>query len=79
MDKIKLKPCPFCGSEKLLFVNCEYKQTLWTIRCHDCEMEMSVARKRERHGGVFDGKFLSNHDDVVKVWNIRENDREIKN
>lgn len=61
MDKIELKPCPFCGSNRL---GTEYKSTLekriglngriekhtYSVRCYSCHAR----------GGVISGKIAVN-------------------
>ncbi len=66
--KTQLKPCWFCGNSNLFFHACTYAKTLWTIECPRCGMEFTVKRKLKQNTI---GVLLSNHDDVVEMWNGR--------
>lgn len=66
------KPCPFCGNKKLLFRDVVYDKTQWIVECSVCGMEFTVKQKFNE----FTRKPMSNHDDVVRLWNGRSDECE---
>ena len=73
MSEVKLKPCPFCGDDNPFLHNCEYRQTLWTITCPKCKIEITVPVLRDfwSNSGVRMGKEQSNENRLVEAWNCR--------
>ena len=71
MDKIKLKPCPFCGggvqvlimSPKLYRPN-RINQDTYHVHCNHCELFFGWDYD---YGGVFDTV-----EEAVAAWNYRE-------
>ena len=53
-----LKPCPFCGSEKVVFANEEDDSCC--IRCTDCGAQV---------GHYWD--YMSDNEDIAGLWNRR--------
>lgn len=79
MNEIKLKPCPFCGSEKAPEIF-----TLAEIACHDedeaTEVELShfaVACNYSRGGcGCSTGGLLETEEEAAEMWNRRADNGE---
>lgn len=71
-DQIELKPCPFCGFEKPFLTNCEYRKSMWTIRCPNCKIEITVPVFRQKWGNVYCGNEVSNRKRLIEAWNRRE-------
>ena len=61
----KLRPCPFCGNDRVLLRNVEYDKTFWLVQCNQCHSEFTVSRWVK-------GKKSSNHDRLIKAWNRRD-------
>ena len=70
-DQIELKPCPFCGFEKPFLTNCEYRKSMWTIRCPNCKIETTVPVVRQKWGNVYCGNEESNRKRLIESWNRR--------
>lgn len=61
-DDLKLRPCPFCGSEEVVYV--KYHHTVgerWKIMCCGCTANIDPGYARERHI-------------VQGMWNRRKTD-----
>ena len=75
----KLKPCPFCGSEKVKCaeINFEDENTIQAhIECPECRQYVSSAWYYENSKELND--LVKNHPDIVwdnaiELWNRRHN------
>ena len=75
----KLKPCPFCGSEKVecAGINFEDKNTIHThIQCPECRQYVSSAWHCENSKELND--LVKNRpdliwDNAIELWNRRHN------
>ena len=75
----KLKPCPFCGSEKVKCagINFEDENTIHAhIQCPECRQYVSSAWYYENSKELND--LVKNHPDIVwdnaiELWNRRHN------
>lgn len=56
MDKVKLKPCPFCGCTEVTFVT-EDELCLNSIQCKNCPCSLSSSRRTLA--------------DLIQFWNRR--------
>lgn len=54
-EKIKLKPCPFCGSKKAYPIQ---GFTMFLIHCPKCEATVSFMNKKEK-------------ENLIEAWNTR--------
>ena len=67
MNKVKLKPCPFCGGEASITLYDPYdgyqgaNSSYYIARCSKCSVEMSNIFKQE----------------LIKAWNRRTNDEKV--
>lgn len=60
----ELKPCPFCGSDKIHLI---YQGSSdWTIECENCPLQASFWVHGAKYG-YGDGE----HQEVIKRWNTR--------
>ena len=65
-DKPDLKPCPFCGGDKLIICETDFgfeEQTVYAVSC----------RYPECHGGIYalsHGNFETK-DEAIAAWNTR--------
>lgn len=59
----KLKPCPFCGSEKCATRRHKnvYGDIWWEARCNNCGAELS-------------NKLFDTDEDAARAWNRRADD-----
>lgn len=62
----KLKPCPFCGSDKLKIIK---NGADWNtgVECKDCELNIYFFEKGHNVGIYKDGKV----ENIIKAWNRR--------
>ena len=42
----KLKPCPFCGGDAILYIDCGY----YIAECENCEAMSGEQKKQSKHG-----------------------------
>ena len=56
-DELKLKPCPFCGSEAVHTESSYFRDTL--IYCENCDAYFTV------------DSFYADENDVIEAWNRR--------
>ena len=58
MDKIKLKPCPFCGSAQVAFFRCEWRERMIIsgMVCLECRSM---------------GPKVPSEEQAVEAWNRR--------
>lgn len=56
---IKLKPCPFCGSEDVEYTNFGKGFDMWLIQCDECEAMFPLLNSRE---------------EAIQRWNKRAGD-----
>ena len=70
MDEIKLKPCPFCGSEAKLLV-CDLGVSVTCSNCGCC-----TDSKKDDYGGLqlWIKSTETATERVIKAWNRRAND-----
>lgn len=64
MEMPKLKPCPFCGNENLLFHAVEYDPCNNVISCNQCHMSFDMPT-------YVAGKKSNNRERVIETWNAR--------
>ena len=57
-ETIDLKPCPFCGSEKLVFA--DEDDGACCIRCTDCGAQVGHYME-----------YMSDNEDIAGLWNRR--------
>lgn len=66
-----LMPCPFCGSEQLLFCNGEYHKSVYFIECARCSVRVEVPSFKA-------GRVINNRARLRDTWNSRS-EEEFKN
>lgn len=64
MPEVELKPCPFCGCDRVWMRAVEYDTCINIIRCPDCKMEFTTPAWSEGHKS-------NNRDRTVEAWNRR--------
>lgn len=64
MPETKLKPCPFCGCDRVWMRAVEYDECINIIRCPDCNMEFTTPTWDKGH------KF-NNRKQTADTWNTR--------
>lgn len=70
---LKLKPCPFCGSEHII-AEIDYTSKNFVIYCEDCIATMVISFADE---GLGDGSFMSfseiteRIEKLINYWNRR--------
>lgn len=79
MDKLRFKPCPFCGSEEIHRV-ASMQISGFYITCENCGARTASAIYRKRKhktdpvGCHYFDDFDKARDFVAELWNMRSND-----
>ena len=71
MDKIELKPCPFCGGEAYIFETPTYhtRSHPYSIRCNLCDLFFGWDADRGKCGGLYETR-----EEAAAAWNRRADD-----
>ena len=71
---MKLKPCPFCGSDATVHANHNFKDDIWFVyvQCEMCGARGKTRANRNYFNPDDDGFWESNSVySVVRAWNKR--------
>lgn len=64
MAEIELKPCPFCGCDRVFMRAVEYDPCINIIRCPDCKIKFTTTIWYRGHKS-------NNRDRTAEAWNRR--------
>lgn len=75
METIKLKPCPFCGSEADIRINTEKAERLWVIiTCKKCGGNVQKAVDNLRRPTISLQELLNTVAHTASAWNTNYNE-----
>ena len=70
MSEIKLKPCPFCGADAILyFTPYVSSQPLYSIECSRCSAQ--IGRSKETYQASKGELHFTSEDEAAEAWNRR--------
>lgn len=70
MSEIKLKPCPFCGADAILYlIPYGSSQPLYSIECTVCSAK--IGRSKETYQASKGLLHFTSEQEAVEAWNKR--------
>lgn len=72
----KLKPCPFCGSEKLIITDCVELEECDNFEKCECVRRYTVCCDFRQGGCGATSGFRLNEEEAIEAWNRRAGETE---